>query len=139
MRLLHAADVRALDRRAIESFDVPGVLLMENAGAGATRALIQAIRHKEKKTIAIFAGPGNNGGDGYVMARHLLNAGYRVHVYLCVAPEKIGGDALVNYRILVLKHGSTVRIPRCLHALVGMMISFRIHFMVVTLACGIPC
>ena len=100
MRLLHAADVRALDRRAIESFDVPGVLLMENAGAGATRALIQAIRHKEKKTIAIFAGPGNNGGDGYVMARHLLNAGYHVHVYLCVAPAKIGGDALVNYRIL---------------------------------------
>ncbi|MBN1443379.1 MAG: NAD(P)H-hydrate epimerase [Planctomycetes bacterium] len=97
--------IRRWDRRAIEEFGVPGVVLMENAGAGAARILLE-LREAEPGRYAtpwrILCGPGNNGGDGYVVARHLHNAGEDVEVYLAFDPDTLrpDGDNTINLRIL---------------------------------------
>jgi NAD(P)H-hydrate epimerase len=71
--------VRDLDRRAIEEYGLPGVVLMENAGRGCAELLTRL--NPERKPTVILCGPGNNGGDGFVMARHLDNAGWPVWVW----------------------------------------------------------
>jgi NAD(P)H-hydrate epimerase len=88
---------RELDRRAIEGLGVPGVVLMENAG----RNIAELLRAQGARgPVVICCGPGNNGGDGFVIARHLDNAGVPARVLLFSPAEKLGGDALVNYRVL---------------------------------------
>jgi len=77
---LSRAEVRELDRRAIEEFGLPGVVLMENAGRGAAELLMRL--NPERLPAAILCGPGNNGGDGFVIARHLDIHGYPVHIWL---------------------------------------------------------
>jgi NAD(P)H-hydrate epimerase len=89
--------VRDVDRRAVEDYHMPSLLLMENAGRGAADVLESA---GINGPIVICAGKGNNGGDGFVMARHLENRGYQVQVLLFGDPESLRGDAEVNYRIL---------------------------------------
>jgi NAD(P)H-hydrate epimerase len=91
------SEVRELDRRAIEEFGVPGVVLMENAGRGTVELLL---RLGVSGPVAVCCGKGNNGGDGFVIARHLDNHGMPVRVLLFVRPEEIAGDAAVNYEIL---------------------------------------
>ncbi|HZV06576.1 MAG TPA: NAD(P)H-hydrate epimerase [Gemmataceae bacterium] len=88
---------RELDRRAIEEFGVPGVVLMENAGRGMAE-LLRSLGING--LVVICCGKGNNGGDGFVIARHLDNAGVRVRVLLFVDPAQLSGDAAVNHRIL---------------------------------------
>jgi NAD(P)H-hydrate epimerase len=88
---------RELDRRAIEKFGVPGVVLMENAGRNMAE-LLRALGINGP--VAICCGKGNNGGDGFVIARHLDNAGVRVRVLMFADPAQLTGDAAVNYRIL---------------------------------------
>jgi hydroxyethylthiazole kinase-like uncharacterized protein yjeF len=90
--------MREYDRLAIEDVGVPGVVLMENAGRGAAAYALALLG--DRRRVAVLAGPGNNGGDGFVIARHLLNAGHDVTTYLAVAPSKIKGDAKTNYDIL---------------------------------------
>lgn len=95
-------EVRDVDRRAIEEFGLPGIVLMENAGRGCVDWL-------EEKGVAgrvvICAGKGNNGGDGLVMARHLENRGYDVRVLLFCAPSDLRGDAATNFG--VIEHAGT--------------------------------
>ena len=81
---LTRAQVRDLDRRATEEFGLPGVVLMENAGRGAADLLTRL--NPDRLPTVILCGPGNNGGDGFVMARHLDNRGWPVTVWL-VRPE----------------------------------------------------
>jgi NAD(P)H-hydrate epimerase len=88
---------RALDRRAMDEFGVPGVVLMENAGRGIAE-LLRSLG--ARGPVHICCGPGNNGGDGFVVARHLDNARVPVRVLLFDDPAKLTGDAAVNYRIL---------------------------------------
>lgn len=89
--------VCALDRRAIEEFGVPGVVLMENAGRGAAERLVTlGIRGP----VVLCCGKGNNGGDGFVIARHLDNRGHPVRVLLFARPQELTGDAAINYRII---------------------------------------
>jgi NAD(P)H-hydrate epimerase len=88
---------RDLDRRAIDGLGMPGVALMENAGRNVAE-LLRSLGIRGE--AAICCGPGNNGGDGFVAARHLDNAGDPVRVLMFSAPEKLAGDALVNYRVL---------------------------------------
>ncbi len=90
-------EVRNLDRRAIEEFGVPGVVLMENAGRGTAELLLSLGIHGP---VVICCGKGNNGGDGFVIARHLDNYRVPVRVLLFARPEDLAGDALVNYRVL---------------------------------------
>jgi NAD(P)H-hydrate epimerase len=105
---LSREQLRALDRRAIEEFGVPGVVLMENAGRGAAELLLAL---GAKGPVAICSGKGNNGGDGFVIARHLDNHRIPVRVHLFARPEELAGDAAVMYRII---EGACV--PLTMHA-----------------------
>src|SRR3954467_5232577 len=95
---LTRAQARALDVRAIHEFGVPGIVLMENAGRGMAE-LIRSLG--AKGPIVICCGKGNNGGDGFVIARHLDNAGLPVRVLLFTDPASLTGDAAINYHIVV--------------------------------------
>jgi NAD(P)H-hydrate epimerase len=88
---------RELDRRAMQEFGVPGVVLMENAGRGMAELLRALGIHGR---VVVCCGKGNNGGDGFVIARHLDNAGVDVRVLLFTDPGQLIGDAAVNFRIL---------------------------------------
>jgi len=76
---------------------MPGVVLMENAGRGTAELLIRLGITGE---VVVCAGKGNNGGDGFVIARHLENLRHAVRVLLFCDPQELQGDALINYRIL---------------------------------------
>jgi NAD(P)H-hydrate epimerase len=95
--ILTREQTRELDRRAIEEFGVPGIVLMENAGRGMAE-LLRTLGINGP--VVLCCGKGNNGGDGFVMARHLDNAGVRVHVLLFGDPAQLSGDAAINHRIL---------------------------------------
>jgi len=92
--------VRQIDKAAIDDYAMPGVILMENAGRNATQLIIAELARIGGKTVAIFCGAGNNGGDGFVIARHLHNAAYDVRISLAVDAGKLKGDAEINYRIV---------------------------------------
>ncbi|MCY2961733.1 MAG: NAD(P)H-hydrate epimerase [Planctomycetota bacterium] len=96
---LTCAQVRELDRLAIEELGLPGVVLMENAGAGAARLALSGLEPARARRVEIVCGPGNNGGDGWVVARHLANADCAVHVASCVAIEDLRGDAAIHARV----------------------------------------
>ena len=86
--------VRDVDRIAIEQFAMPGVVLMENAGRNAAAIIAQQISHLD--TVTILCGSGNNGGDGYVIARHLVNHDFTVQL-ICAKPiDQLSGDAAIN-------------------------------------------
>lgn len=90
--------VRLVDQIAIDEFRVPGVVLMENAGRGCAELLQQ---QNVQGAIAICCGKGNNGGDGFVIARHLRLAGIEARLILFADPESLTGDAKTNYEIAV--------------------------------------
>ncbi len=97
---LTCAEIRAGDKLAIERFGIPGIVLMENAGAGAAREVLALIENPASAAVCIVAGVGNNGGDGFVVARHLATAGIKVTILLLANTGKLKGDALTNYRII---------------------------------------
>lgn len=88
--------VRQVDQIAIESYGIPGVVLMENAGRGAAEIIDQLAG---AGPITILCGSGNNAGDGYVIARHLQLAGRQVAIVSIVELEKLRGDAQINAEI----------------------------------------
>ena len=90
--------MRQLDRIAIEEIGIPGVVLMENAGRAVADEAADLVG--DGGTVLVLAGGGNNGGDGYVAARHLDNRGFDVTVCMLVPHAKITGDAAVNVTIL---------------------------------------
>lgn len=100
MYLVTAAEMQEMDRRTIESFGIPGLVLMENAARGATRILLKRFQGLENKKIGVLAGRGNNGGDGFVMARYLFQKGIRVTVYLLSQKPSVKGDAAANLLLL---------------------------------------
>lgn len=95
--LLSCQQSRQFDRIAIEEFGVPGIVLMENAGAGCVRELDQ---RGMLRSAVVLCGAGNNGGDGFVIARHLQNIGARVIIILLGDPNNLAGDAKANFDIL---------------------------------------
>src|SRR5271155_3139653 len=90
IELLTNDEMRQADRQTIAS-GVSGPTLMENAGAAVAKAVIR--RHPPGSKVAVVAGPGNNGGDGFVAARHLAASGMRVRVCLIGARDRLRGDA----------------------------------------------
>lgn len=96
-RSLTRDDVRAVDRRAIDEFGMTGLVLMENAGRGAAEWLRSL---DIGGTVVVCAGKGNNGGDGFVIARHLELLGDDVRVLLFANPSDLSGDAAANWKIL---------------------------------------
>jgi hydroxyethylthiazole kinase-like uncharacterized protein yjeF len=107
MKILTSAEMRGIDRAAIEDLGIPGVVLMENAGQRIYRAIKFRFPEIADERIVVVAGKGNNGGDGFVVARHLSNAGARPEVILLASREAIKGDAAVNLAI-ALKSGIPV-------------------------------
>lgn len=95
-----ASQMAEMDRFTIEDLEIPGVVLMENAGRGIVQAALSIIGEPRDKVVHVYCGPGNNGGDGYVVARHLLNMGACVHTFVLTSRDKIKGDALTNLQIL---------------------------------------
>ena len=93
-------EVRRVDAWAIQEIGVAGVVLMENAGRSCAELVMQKLASAANPRVCIFCGVGNNGGDGYVVARHLLNAGLPTRVVLCGDPSKVHGDARINLDIL---------------------------------------
>lgn len=96
MRRLTRAEVREVDRLAIEEYGLPGVVLMENAGANAARMLHGL---GVAGPVAITCGRGNNGGDGFVIARHLELLGHDVRLLLACPLSGYRGDAAVNAEV----------------------------------------
>ncbi len=88
-----AAEMRALDARAIARLGIPGPRLMENAGAGAAQVIIREFAPIRGTRVLILCGKGNNGGDGFVVARRLRARGARVRVLLIGHRSEVGGDA----------------------------------------------
>jgi len=107
MKILTAREMKEIDRAAIEEIGIPGTVLMENAGLRVVRALKGRFSKPEDETIVIVAGKGNNGGDGFVVARHLFNSGTAPEVLLLATKEEVKGDAAVNLAV-VLKLGIPV-------------------------------
>src|SRR5262245_9835461 len=87
--------MRAVDARAIALLGIPGPRLMESAGTGAARAIARELEPIRGRRVVVVAGKGNNGGDGFVVARRLRAHGARVAVYLAGRRSEIRGDAAV--------------------------------------------
>ena len=111
MILVTANEMQQMDRRTIEEFGMPGIVLMENAGRGATRFLMECFPDIAKKSVGVLAGRGNNGGDGFVIARYLKQKGITVHVYLLAETKKVRGDAATNLAFLKPLEVPLVEIP----------------------------
>lgn len=96
MKVATAEQMRQCDATAIGRHGIPGLVLMENAGRGTVEAMASHFGPLLGKRVAVFVGPGNNGGDGLVIARYLFEQGAQPQVVSLVPLEKIQGDAAVN-------------------------------------------
>jgi len=99
MKVVSASQMRNLDQRAINEFGIPSIILMENAGRAAVDVIEKYFPKTKLKRVGIFAGAGNNGGDGLVIGRHLINRGVEVIAFLLNPKEKIKGDARINLEL----------------------------------------
>ncbi len=92
--------VRQFDAWAINKMGIPGCMLMENAGRNCAKLILKRLTDVNNANVIIFCGIGNNGGDGYVIARHLVNAQINVKIAICGDISKIKGDARLNLDII---------------------------------------
>ena len=111
MRILNAAQMREADRRTIEEIGIPSIVLMENAGRRVVMAIDTAFADTDWRRAAILCGRGNNGGDGFVVARVLHQRGVEVGVFLLGRSTDVGGDAQINLRVLRQLGMTVVEIP----------------------------
>jgi NAD(P)H-hydrate epimerase len=108
MTVLTRQQVREVDRRAIQEFGMPGIVLMENAGRNAANLLFRLMaaqlrpgaKEFQSGPVTVVCGKGNNGGDGFVIARHLDLFGLTVRVVLLCSPDDLSGDAMANFAII---------------------------------------
>ena len=100
MRILSAAQMREADRRTIEEIGIPSLVLMENAGRQVVAAMEAMHSDLLERQVAILCGRGNNGGDGFVVARTLLQRDVDVLVFLIGQVAEVRGDARMNLDIL---------------------------------------
>src|SRR5438034_2361621 len=100
MRVLNASQMRDADRRTIEEIGIPSLVLMENAGRQAVAAMEAVYTDLLDRQIAVLCGRGNNGGDGFVVARTLVQRGADVAVFLIGRVSDVRGDARTNLEIL---------------------------------------
>lgn len=100
MILLTAQEMQAVDAFAIEQMGIPGRLLMENAGRLVAEAILRYFAQAVGQGVLLACGPGNNGGDGFVTARYLSQAGVRVQILCLCTKDAYKGDSLANLRLL---------------------------------------
>ena len=96
MKVVQANEMRNIDRRAVEEFGIPELLLMENAGHQAAEAMEHLLDGVRDKNICVLAGSGNNGGDAFVAARHLANHGAKVKVLFVGDPAHLTRSAMIH-------------------------------------------
>src|SRR6266702_8724974 len=96
MKVVSAETIQAIDRRAISEFGLAGLTLMENAGRSCAEAIIAEFGRLARPKAVVVAGKGNNGGDGFVIARLLQQQGWEVKVFVLAGRGEIRGDAAVN-------------------------------------------
>src|SRR6202795_750549 len=100
MRVLNSAQMREADRRTIEEIGIPSLVLMENAGRQVVAAMEAVHSDLLERQVAVLCGRGNNGGDGFVVARTLIQRGVDVSVFLMGRVADVRGDARINLEIL---------------------------------------
>ena len=98
MKITTAAEMREIDRVTTEKYGVPSLSLMENAGTGVAQFILE--RYPDAKRITVVCGKGNNGGDGFVIARKLHDAGRVVEVILLARGDELKGDAAAMFQNL---------------------------------------
>ena len=101
MKIVTAAEMREIDRATSERFRVPSLTLMENAGAAVAKHVHE--RYPQAKRVGILCGKGNNGGDGFVVARKLQEAGKEVLVVLLADSAELRGDAAEMFERMPVK------------------------------------
>lgn len=99
MKLCTAEQMRSLDQRAISEFGTPSLLLMENAGRAVAERAVARLESGGGKRVTVLCGSGNNGGDGFVVARHLRNRGYSVQCFLAADRQRTQGEAKTNLNL----------------------------------------
>src|SRR5678815_647159 len=100
MKILTAKQIREIDRLSTTQFGIPGIVLMENAGMRVVEALEARFEDLEDLAIGILCGKGNNGGDGFVVARQLIQKGTHPAIFLFGREDDVSGDAKANLNIL---------------------------------------
>lgn len=109
MKTVTAEEMKQIDREAVEKYGIPAIILMENAAISGAFCVLRMLKSK-KDRVTFFCGQGNNGGDGFACARHLLNRGIKITVYFAGEKEKLTEEAKINYEIL-LRMGQSVLKP----------------------------
>ena len=92
MQVVTAAEMRDMDRQAVERYAIPEIVLMEHAGKALADRAWQLVNGSSRRRVVIFVGKGNNGGDGCVAARHLHNRGATVRLVPIDEPNKFTGE-----------------------------------------------
>lgn len=100
MKLISSSEMREIDYQAINHYGIPSIVLMENAGIRTVEVIDEILQNHRGRNVVVLAGKGNNGGDGLVIARHLLNSGMSVDTFVLGFPDAMTADAYTNYRIL---------------------------------------
>ena len=100
MRVLNSTQMRDADRRTIDEIGIPSIVLMENAGREVVAAIKTVYGGPLERQVAVLCGRGNNGGDGFVVARTLMQRGVAVTVFLIGRVADVRGDAKINLEIL---------------------------------------
>ena len=96
MKILTSKQMQGIDKKAIEKMGIIGPILMENAGIRITDEILEKFPRIRDEKVVIVAGKGNNGGDGFVVARHLSNRGCQPVVLLLASKRALIGDAALN-------------------------------------------
>ena len=104
-------EIQELDRKAIQDHGVESLFLMENAGRAVAQEAMKVLKDKRNKRIAVLCGKGNNGGDGFVAARYLINKGYEVKKILVGQVKEITSDAYTNLDLLLKLNQEIIEIP----------------------------
>ena len=100
MKLITAEQMQAIDLNAIEALGIPGAVLMENAGRAAAEEILSDAHELFPGPVLVLAGRGNNGGDGYVIARILADRGWQVLTLVLASEDRIAGDAALMLQVL---------------------------------------
>ena len=91
--------MQQIDKKATERYGIPAIILMENAAISSAFCVLRMLKAGQSK-VMFFCGAGNNGGDGFACARHLINRGLNVKIYFAGKAEKLSSEAKTNYNIL---------------------------------------
>src|SRR5437899_13042861 len=100
MKILTPEQLREVDRLSTEKYGIPSLILMENAGMRVAEVLEDRFEDLDQLTVAVLCGKGNKGGDGFVVARQLVQNGCFPFIFLFASAEVVKGDARANLNIL---------------------------------------